>query len=332
MTFSRAATILAGLLGAGILSLALPARAASRSCSSLRIEADAQVRDRWPDLASRVRGSFEGRNDVDACAVVHLRYASGSIGLDVSLPDGRFASRLVRCEDVIAGLDALLLVPDGEAPAAESAPLPTQGTTTFEPKLIEVHRDRGGTAADKRPATLERPPSHFNVELSLAVGMRMGDGQTSEDLGASSLLDVSGWLAGFTGRLDRYAADPTGDGDPPKALEVGALVGRRVRLGSFNLDFVGGPALALRAGMGASMTRVASQGMVNTLMMSSTSQGFVPRLIVGGRLTLGARSVVRTFVGVDGEAGSTGPIAPGSVHGLPLWTLGFTVGATVGTL
>jgi hypothetical protein len=329
MTFSRAA-ILAGLLGAGIPFLGPPAWSANRSCSSLRVEADTEVRDRWPDLPSRVRESFEGRKDVDGCAILRLRYADGSIVLDVSLPDGRSTSRLTRREDVIAGLEALLLVPDGESSAVESAPLPTRGTTTFGPTVGEVHQDAGRVAATS--TLVARQPSRFNVELSLAVGMHMGDRQTSEGLGASSLLDISGWLAGFTGRLDRYGADPAGGGDPPKALEVGALAGRRVRLGSFNLDFVGGPALALRASMGVKMTRVATGGMANTAMVSSTSQGFVPRLVLGARLTVGAGSVVRTFVGVDGEAGSAGPIPPASIRGLPLWTVGFTVGATVGTL
>jgi hypothetical protein len=330
MRFPRALTILAGLLGAGMF-LAQSAVAANRPCSVLRIEADDEVRDHWPDLVSQVRASFEGRRDVDQCAVVWLRHEGGSIALEVSLPDGRSASRMTRREDAIAGLDALLLVPDVEAPATETARLPARGTTTMEPRAIAVHQE-DRLATGEGSAERDRIPNRFSVELSLAVGMHMGDGQTSEGVGASSLLDISGWLAGFTGRLDRYEPDPRGDGDPPKALEVGALFGRRVRLGSFNLDFVGGPALALRAGMNVRMTTVATGGMANTFMMSSSSQGFVPRLVLGGRLTLGARSVVRTFIGVDGETGSAGPILPGSVRGLPLWTVGFNVGAALGTL
>jgi hypothetical protein len=332
MRFPRGVTVLASLLGAGLPVLARPARASDRACPSLRVDADVEVRDRWPALESRVRASFEGRNDVDGCAIVRLRYADGSVGLDVSLPDGRSASRLTRSEDVIAGLEALLLVPDVQAAAAENTPPAARRTTTFEPRGIAIHEDDSRLATRDGSKALEGPPSRLSVEISLGVGMHMGDGQTSEGLGATSLLDVSGWLAGFTGRLDRYAADPTGDGDPPKALEVGALGGRRVRLGSLNLDVVGGPALALRDVGRGSVTRVAAQGMVNTITMSSTNGGFVPRLVLGARLTVGARSIVRTFVGVDGEAGSPGPIPPGSGRGLPQWTLGFTVGATLGTL
>jgi hypothetical protein len=333
MTFPRGATILAGLLAVAAPLLARTARATEGSCSSLLIEADAAVRDHWPDLPSRVRESFDGRSDVDACAIVRLRYADGSVALEVSLPDGRSASRLTRREDVIAGLEALLLVPEGEVPAGESAPPPTPARTTFEPRAVEARNDGGRLAPGGGAASVpESRPSRFSVELSLGAGMHRGDGQTSEGLGASSLLDASGWLVGFTGRLDRYGADPAGGGDPPKALEVGALGGRRVRLGAFNLDFVGGPALALRGSMGAAVTRVVSQGMASTPPMPAPGQGFTPRLVLGGRLTLGARSIVRTYVGVDGEMGDSGPIPPGSVRGLPLWTVGFTVGATVGTL
>jgi hypothetical protein len=83
------------------------------------------------------------------------------------------------------------------------------------------------------------------------------------------------------------------------------------------------------------MVQVTSGSMGNTVMQSSSSEVLVTRLRLGGRLTFRARSMVRTFVGVDGEVGEVGPIGPapfGETHGLPAWIFGLAVGATVGTL
>jgi hypothetical protein len=180
-------------------------------------------------------------------------------------------------------------------------------------------------------------PSHLRVELSVATGARVGDGQTSLGLGALSFLDLSGWLVGFEGRFDRYqkvgdqkSATPNDAQGPPDgasaALELAVLGGRRVRLGSVALDFLVGPAAALQ---GTSTSQVQTQAGTRTQSSSST----VPRLLAAFRLNLAASATLHPFVGLDGELGPAraGDDAPPGAPRLPIWTLGLALGATVGT-
>jgi hypothetical protein len=121
-------------------------------------------------------------------------------------------------------------------------------------------------------------------------------------------------------------------GDGPAAVEIGALLGRRFRFGPFMFDATAGPALAMRGSWAVKMASSATSGATNMTTSSSSHNGLVSRWLLGGRLTLGARSAVRAFVGVDGEMGDAGPIPPGLVRGLPAWSVGGSVGVTVGTL
>jgi hypothetical protein len=324
--------ILSNLCGALALLVVESAPAAAGSCPSVLVEADSAVQSRWPELRERVRTAFEGRSDVDACATVHLRYVDGAIAMDVALPDGRSTSRIASREDVVAGLEALLLVPES-APSPPAKP-PQVAATRFDATVIEVPGDPNRASLDRGPTRLASPvaPSRLRVEISADVGVHRGDGQTRTSVGASSLLDVAGWLVGFEGAVAQYVGAPATSGDSPKALEVGALAGRRLRAGGLALDVVAGPAVELRGSWAVAMVNTASQGMVSTMRSVSKSDGLVPRFVLGSRLTLGARSTLRTFVGIDGEIGETGPIPPGFSRGLPGWMVGLSIGATVGTL
>jgi hypothetical protein len=324
--------VLAGIV---VVLCVRPARAADSSCSPMAIEADASVMARWPVLLKRVREAFDARDDVDRCARVELTSRDASISAAVVLPDGRSASRSVsQGEDVVPTLEALLLLPlEPEAtppptieppppllvPSAPVVNTATQATPTISGDDMSA-RSRGS------------PPGHVRVELSLATSARIGDGQTGVGLGALSFLEVADWLVGFAGELDRYQV--IASGPPVATLQLAALGGRRFRFGSLALDLVVGPAVALQGDSTISKAKVASGGIVNTTSVSTSSEGSVPRLLLGARLNFGARSAVRTFVGIDGELGPSRAGDGGDlpvVPRLPAWTLGLALGATVGT-
>jgi hypothetical protein len=239
----------------------------------------------------------------------------------------------------------LLFVPDrhaalseGEpepAAASEAATISTAAPATLAGPLDAATRPKAPPSAPQPPpqgvfdAATPRPSppagvdDRLGVELSVVTGARVGDGQSSLGLGALSLLELWGWLAGFEARADSYAFTTS---TPHATLELAALAGRRVRFESLALDVVLGPALALT---GESTTETAPP-----VIRTTTPPGAVPRLLVRSQLHFAPRSVLRTFIGVDAEVGARGPseahLADG-LPGLPVWMVGLALGATLGT-
>ncbi len=198
----------------------------------------------------------------------------------------------------MATLEALLVVP---TPAAPAPPPPSPPAARLESSALQIRSD------DRRPASdpIEQQRRLFAVELSLETGVRGGDGQTSASLGASSFLDIASWLAGFTARLDRYGSGAAGENqDAPTAATLGALVGRRFRFKHLMFDAAAGPALAFRGNWSVAMAPSATN--MSPGAPTSSHNGLLPRGLLSGRLTLGARSTVRTFIGIEGELGATG--------------------------
>jgi hypothetical protein len=208
-------------------------------------------------------------------------------------------------------MDAL---PAEAAPPAPSAPL----------RIQEVPAENASRGVAP-PA-----PAHLGFELSAMTGARAGDALVGIGLGAQSFMNLREWLMGFQGRADKYG--PLGGA----ALELAVLGGRRILFGSRTIDLYGGPSISLQ---GSSRTTKAapasgtprSPPVVST---SETSQGIVPRVTAAARMNFSAHSVVRTFVGVEGEIGATA--APGTSplpdgRRLPVWVVGLALGATVGT-
>jgi hypothetical protein len=222
------------------------------------------------------------------------------------------------------------LVPHGATTLAQPAvvaPAPSAPDPT--PAAHDVQATAVPTARDRDPIVAGSPsyaPSRLRIELAVVTDARVGDGQTSLGFGALSFVDVGGWLIGFEGRADRYqqlAGGPTG-----AALELALLGGHRFRLQNLALDLAAGPAVALR---GTSNTSVTTPAGTTT---SQTNEGPVPRVQVGARLNFSARSTLRPFIGIEGDmgpAGAPGAELPRNVSGLPIWTLGLALGATVGT-
>jgi hypothetical protein len=311
---------------------------ASDRCPPGVVEAEAGVRARWPELPDRVRELFAGRDDLDACARVALRLNGGSIAVKVTLPDGRSAARSVsRQEDVLPVVEALLLVPERERPVDPLEPDGEPATPTpAAPALAARAPSRPSVRAettrhvpdrDRSSGWAANTPDRLRVELSVAPGARLGDGQLSVGLGACSFLDVGGWLAGFEGRIDQY--QKIGGGSEAATLELAAQGGRRLRFQTLALDFSAGPALVLQ-GTATEETEYGPGGP----KISESSSSTVLRLLVGTRLSFSARSALRPFVGVDGEFGperAPGADLPRDAPRLPLWTVGLALGASVGT-
>jgi hypothetical protein len=346
----------------GILTVlsARRALADAPSCASVAIEADASVSAHWPALVERVREAFEARDDVDRCARVALTMHGATVTVTAILPDGRSACRPVSGQDdVVPTLEALLLVPQRSAPvealfgaqaptaaveplvsrpAATNAMPPVPSGTSSSPTPRIVPSSPRLTVQDHDASSPSQGPSpgpsssRLRIELSVVTGARIGDGQVALGLGAFSLLDLSGWLMGFEGRADRYKAFVLGTPESG-VLELATLGGRRFRFRSIALDLLAGPALVLQGTTTFTSSVMAGSGTGGNQVTGSSSST-VPRLLLGARVNFGAFSVLRGFVGLDGELGPSrlgdGAGVP-DVPRLPIWTLGLALGGTVAT-
>ena len=317
-------------IGAPRVALADPA------CSTVDVQEDPRVRARWPRLSELIHEAFEGRDDIDACARIELKTsAATTVNMTVVLPDGRSASRSAQGDDVLPTLEALLLVPQSDwivtaAPAAAPQGVPSTGSSPpaeGDPLPIPLGSKVASRDVAPGPARLPASPSSpLRIELSVATNARVGSGQTGLGLGAVSLLEVGQWLAGFEGQVERYRQ--LGGGPPGGALEFGALVGRRFRFGNMAVDLLAGPAVALRGRI--EITTASPVAKTTT----PSNEELVPRALFCPRVVFAAHSILRGFVGLEGELGpGSAPSEQrlGEAPGLPIWTVGLALGATVGT-
>lgn len=326
-TRARQAAILATLVGIFGSHRVL---AGERGCASPAVEAGADLDARWPDLVERVRRALDGRGDVDACARVAIGLAGAGIVVVVVLPDGRQASRVVsRGEDVVPTLEALLLLPRSEAAPPDARPARASKPADDPPRVVPLRVVAPVPAPVVSANAPAGEPGRLRLEFSLVTGGRAGDGQVGFNLGALTLFDVAGWLLGFEAAASTYQRVAGGPGGA--ALAAAIVAGRRVGFGTVALDFTAGPALAVR-GIGNSVA-VARMADGSGAAPPPVDDGPWVRLVAGARVTFRARSVVRTFVGLDGELALERPSAegPAGEARLPAWTVGAVVGVTVGT-
>ena len=253
------------------------------------------------ELAAQIGEAIEAREHVDRCASVAVTRSASGIVIVVVLADGRSTRRIVeRDVDVVPAVEALLLVPQPPAPAASTA----EETQPLEPITPVLQRG----VVERPPTTLTAArTSGVRAELSVFSGGRVGDAQTSLGAGAFAFLDVGHWLVGVGGRVDDFQGMNVAP--DAVAISVSALLGRRFGERSIALDLYAGPALSIAT--------------------NEPSAYFAPRVLAGARVTFGARSLLRAFVGVDADFGSS---AGGSATSprLSPWSAGLLVGATVG--
>jgi hypothetical protein len=334
------------------MAFAGPARADAR-CASMVVETDETLDGLKAEVAEWVRRASARGAGIDTCARVKLRRRPSAIRVDVQLEDGRHATRTVpERKDVVPTLEALLFVPEPDSaipeaerePDASSGPPATPAVTSVQTASPAGSPDRARAAPRAEPPARQRlaisaataaagsaapEPSRgdtddrLGIELTVVTGARFGDGQSSVGLGALTLLDLWGWLAGIEVRADGYAIT---DRAAHARLELAALAGRRLRFEALALDLVAGPALAFASDSVIERTPAGAR--------IETSPIAVPRLLARCHLNFAPRSVLRTFIGVDAELGARGPAAPnipGAAPSLPVWMAGLALGATLGT-
>jgi hypothetical protein len=339
MTWDKAPALVV-LTGLMLAARARPAAAnAAPACAPTPVVTDATVRRRWPDLTAQIQQTFGEREDVDACARIDIAITGAAVIVKVTLPDGRTAARSVlRREDVLPALEALLLLPESGSEAIAAPPVTENARETA---AKAAHAERPERIAATVTIIPQQPPApstdagpHLRIELGLGVEGRAGDGQVGVGFGVASFLELAHWLIGFQARLDGYhlltGNTSMSGGTGSMALELDALVGRRFELGTTTLDLVAGPALAIR---GASVSMTAPAGSSPTPMAPAPEESGAPRLVVSSRLTFRARAALRTFVQLDTEIEGSRSFtdAPPGEAALPRWTAGLAIGATVGT-
>jgi hypothetical protein len=313
MLSARAFACPALLWGLSGVVWAVPAAAQSDPCAGAGVEAEPGLSAAHPALVGEVRRALADREGIEPCARVELGLERSAILVGVTLADGRSATRMIAdSRDVVPVVEALLLVPAAE-PEAEPTPAPAA-------KAVERPRPvRRILAPELTAQPLAVGSSRTGIEVSLAAGVRLGDGQSSLGLGAISFLELSSWLFGLGLRADHYESSI----EAYSVAELMALFGHRFRVHRAAVDFVAGPALVLQAD---STVEVGPAG-----ESRHTGTEPVPRLAFAGHVHFGPPSSLHPFVGIEGEAGPTTVQDPQPSPELPAWTLGVALGASVGT-
>jgi hypothetical protein len=312
------------------------ALAAERDCAGMIVRTDAGIRGHWPDSIDRIESELSGRADIDPCVHVDLRIEGNAVvTVSVTLPDGRTASRAVtERDDLIPTLQGLLLLPvpvPDPSPPAPAAALPPDPASPHRTAFIAETRR---TERDELPVTTAA--RSLGVEISLITGARMGDGQLGIGAGALSFIELNAWLLGFEGRADSYRA--LAGGDAETVLELAVLAGRRFDLGSVALDLSAGPGVAIK-GVSSSKDEIQHVNertetpteIPPPVPASDARSAPVARLLLGARLGFGPRSFFRTFVGIDGEVGPALASSDSSAARLPRYSVGVSLGATIGS-
>ncbi len=230
-------------------------------------------------------------------------------------------------------LKALLLVPrEGDAPetsgvvegprsSTENRASEPASTSRPRPFRLEIQPLAPAAASERdRSARHGASAERLGFELSVVTSARAGDGQYGLGLAVLPVFRVEDWLAGLELSAQSYVTETA---EPSAPLEVAGLIGRRLRFDAVSLDLIAGPGVVVQSESSV------ETGPAGVRRQSMT--GVVPRLLVKSHMGFAERSVLRGFVGIEGEVGppqsdaSFGPPLP------PMWVMGLALGATVGT-
>ena len=290
------------------------ARADVGGCEDVRIRVVGDVSPTWMDAIERACADLATVPSTDPSARVRISPLDGAVAVEVTLSDGRFASRRVASPAALAAtMQALIVVP----PQRSRAPGVAGDSSPAAPPNAPWPR-----AEDLEPVRSPHVPAapELGVELGSGLAGRVaGRGYASLAFDALAEIRVGSWLFGTVFRWDFL-----GQKDAPlvtvfefETVSAGLLIGRRTSLGFGSLDVGVAPRLAVETHT--------YENLKGETSLSATDV----RLGAFARAAFGS-SALRAFVALDAELSPSrlrrsvqlDPLLPA----LPSWTAGLGAG------
>jgi hypothetical protein len=206
------------------------AKADTDACVAPKINVVVPPGPQWQSATVELTERLRGLPDLDKCAHVLVRPSGLGVIVQITTSDGREASRQVGSEaELLHVAEALLVLP------------PEPARAIAEPSPLEV------PPRESRPAALE---AATHVELGAGASLRFGGGPIYAGGGVAGFAQFAqgGWLLAVSGRwdiADAFISEPTPTDFSMQSTAVGVGVGRRLELGSADLDTVIGPSIVL---------------------------------------------------------------------------------------
>ncbi|MDB5217036.1 MAG: hypothetical protein JWO86_4963 [Myxococcaceae bacterium] len=299
------------------LSGVVSARADEHVCDDARIHVASDVQPRWRAAIDRACAAIAALPGVDPTARVRLAAVDRDLALEVTLADGRFASRrLVSPDALLATLEALLVVP------------PSDARDTKDTREARVDREEPPptiTSAWPRveEGALQRPSNEASptIEIGGGFGGRVAArGYLSAAVAGFADIHVGSWLLGTTIRWDLIGGKsaPLVDVFEMETVVAGIVVARRMPVGFGSVDVGISPRLAVE-------TQTFESGAAGESSLSATDV----RLGSFARIAFG-RSALRPIVELDADVSPSrlrrvvqlDPRLPA----LPSWSAGLSAG------
>ncbi len=310
------------------------ARANGPACDGARIHVAGKVQPRWRAAIDGACSAMTTLPGIDPTAHVRMAAIDRDLALEVTLADGRFASRRVVSPDaLLATLEALLVVPPSDAsevsdasePRAPRAPSDAKSGDGGRGERVSPAAAMGSTWPPREePAPSERPCNGeptTAIELGGGAGGRVAArGYLSASVAGFADIRVGNWLVGTLIRWDVIGSKsaPLVDVFEMETVVAGIVVARRVGLGFASLDAGLSPRLAVE-------TQTFESGATGESSLSSTDV----RLGAFGRFSFG-KSALRPIVELDADASPSRLrrvvyLAP-RLPALPSWSAGLSAG------
>ena len=299
------------------------ARADGPACGELGIRVDGELSPRWSDAVARACVELANVPGRDESARVRMAPIDRDLSIEVSLADGRFASRRLASPAALRPtLEALLVVPrlgpreplpepaPPKAVAADDASTSSNTTTTAWPRPEE-----DGALQPARGAE----PS-VGLELGGGVGGRVAaHGYLSLAPAGFAEIRVGSWLLGALIRWDLIGSKsaPRVDVFEMETVAAGLLVGHRSSVGFGTIDVGLSPRIAVET------QTYENKGGEQSLSATDVRLGSFARLALG-------RSALRAIVELDADVSPSrmrrvvqlDPLLPA----LPAWSAGLSIG------